>query len=206
MGDRGAIVVLETEFNKNGIEHYEPFDGYLAEQIRIFHRKGNIKVALGFGNWGREQWKLFDTAVHESDLLGTQLLQSSVRDASTYMSAVNTLVSGAAYLHKTFGKPTMIVDLALSSYPAATYEERQKAMIAQLFERLPELKAAGVQGLIWRQLADDPSFDTSNYHGVAERYWGLLRADGSNKPALAPFIEGVRAETGNAGATLTAPQ
>ena len=58
----------------------------------------------------------------------------------------------------------------------------------------------------YRQLADDPKFDTSNYHGVAERYWGLIRADGSNKPALDAFIEGVRADRGNASATLTAPQ
>src|SRR4051812_464408 len=43
MGGREAIVVLETEFNKNGIESYAPFDGYLAEQIRVLHARPGIK-------------------------------------------------------------------------------------------------------------------------------------------------------------------
>jgi hypothetical protein len=201
MGDRGAIVVLETEFNKNGIERYEPFDGYLADQVKIFHRKRNIRVVIGFGNWGRGHWGSFDRAMGEADLLGTQLLQSSIRDAGTYRQAVDTLISGARYLHNTFGKPCLVVDLALSSYPRAKYEAYQEAVMKELFARLNELKTAGVQGLIWRQLSDDEKFDASNYHGIAERFWGLLRADGSLKPAFAPFVNGVRVETARAEET-----
>jgi hypothetical protein len=35
--------------------------------------------------------------------------------------------------------------------------------------------------------------DLSNYHGVAERFWGFVRADGSRKPAFTPFADGIRA-------------
>jgi len=35
--------------------------------------------------------------------------------------------------------------------------------------------------------------DLSNYHGVAERHWGVIRADGSEKPAFRPFADGIRA-------------
>jgi hypothetical protein len=197
-GHRGAIVVLETEFNKNGIETYKPFDNFLAEQMKIFHAKPNIKVALGFGNWGREHWNRFALSVAECDFLGTQLLQSSVRDAKTYDNTVDTLITGAKELQRKFGKPSLVIDLALSSYPEASYAKRQADVVKELFDRLPELKRAGVQGLIWRQVADNPKFDTSNYHGIAERYWGLLHADGTPKPAFQPFVIGMQNEAAHA--------
>lgn len=189
-----AMVVLETEFNKGGIENYEPFDADLAEQARIFRSRG-IKVVLGFGNWGASRWGTFDRAVAASDLVGTQLLRSSLREPTSYLRAVDTLVQGARALHDRFAKPVLIMDLALSSYPSARYEEHQATVLRQLFARLPELKGAGVQGLIWRAIVDDPRFDTSNYHGRAERHWGVLRSDGSPKPAFAVLRDGIRHET-----------
>jgi hypothetical protein len=45
--------------------------------------------------------------------------------------------------------------------------------------------------MVWRMLADDSKFDTSNYHREAERHWGLLHADGSAKPAFQPFLNGM---------------
>lgn len=201
MGGREAIVVLETEFNKNGIEGYAPFDDALVEQIRIFHARPGIKVVLGFGNWGRTSWGRFGKAIAESDLLGIQLLQSSVRDAATYAKAPETLVSAARFIRSQFHKPSMIVDLALSSY-GSHYEETQAAVMGELFRRLPELKVAGVEGLMWRAVSDDPKFDTANYHGEAERHWGLLRADGSPKPAFEAFTSGVRAEASKTVAVL----
>jgi hypothetical protein len=118
-----------------------------------------------------------------------------VRDKSEYGSAVSTLLDGARYVQSHFRKPLLIVDFALSSYPAATYEARQAHVAEELRTRMPELKAAGVRAMLYRMMADDPTFDTSNYHGVAERHWGLLRVDGSEKPAFAPFAAAVRAES-----------
>lgn len=194
MGNREVYVVLETEFNKGGIETYEPFDGHLADVAGILHRRGNVKVVLGFGNWGCQHWARFDRAIAASDLIGTQLLRSSVRDARAYMSAVDTLVEGARFVQSRFHKPSLVVDLALSSYPASRYETRQAQVVANLRDRLPELSAAGVRGILYRMIADDPKFDASNYHGVAERHWGFLRADGSEKPAFAAFRAAVRGE------------
>jgi hypothetical protein len=197
MGNRETLVVLETEFNKGGIENYEPFDGHLAEVAEILKRRGNVKVVLGFGNWGRNNWARFDRAVAASDMVGTQLLRSSIRDKAEYGNAVDTLVDGARFMQRQFNKPSLIVDLAISSYPASTYEARQARVARELRRRLPELKAAGVRGILYRSMADNPAFDTSNYHGIAERHWGLLRADGSKKPAFAPFAAAVRAESSN---------
>jgi len=188
-----ALVVVETEFNKNGIEDYEPFDGYLVEQAEIFHRRG-LKVVVGFGNWNKPKWKNFERAVAAADLLGAMALQSSVRDASTYMSGADQLIAAARYYQKTFAKPTFI-DFAFSSYPGSAYERYQGEVIDEIFRRVEELRDAGVQGMIWRMLADDPKFDTRNYHGEAERHWGLLNADGSPKPAFLRLFAALRAVT-----------
>jgi hypothetical protein len=186
-----ALVVIENEFNKNGIETYEKFDGYLAEQAAIFHKRG-IKVIISFGNWGQPHWKNFNRAVASADMLGTMVLQSSIRDKSTYLSSADALISAAKYFHTTFGKPTFVTDFALSSYPEPTYEGYQDMVVRDIFRRIDELSEAGVQGMVWRMLADDPKFDTKNYHGVAERHWGLLHADGKPKPAFQSFLNGVR--------------
>ena len=192
MGDREAYVVLETEFNKAGIERVEAFDGQLADVAGILGKRGRVKVVLGFGNWGREHWGRFDRAIAAADFIGTQLLQSSLRDRATYNRAVSMLVESAQFLQSKFHKPSFIVDLAMSSYPSSSYEAEQATFARELRRRLPELAAAGVRGILFRMLADDPNFDTANYHGVAERHWGFLRANGSEKPAFAEFAALVR--------------
>jgi hypothetical protein len=190
-----AIIIIENEFNKGGIETYEPFDGYLAEQAQIF-RSRNQRVVVGFGNWGQSLWGNFDRAAAASDYLGTQILYSSVREPNTYMTGIDMLVSGAARLQTMFGKPTFVTDVGFSSYPAPAYETYQDLIVQELFARMGELKAAGVRGIVWRMLADDPTFNTANYHGMAERHWGLLRADGTEKLAYSAFLTGMRIELG----------
>lgn len=196
MGSGEAYVVLETEFNKAGMETYEPFDGQLADVAAIFRRRGNVRIVLGFGNWGRQHWARFGRAIDASDFIGTQLLQSSVRDKTTYSRAVSTLIESSRFVQTKFRKPSLITDLAMSSYPSSSYEAQQAAFASELRRRLPELTAAGVKGILFRMLVDDPDFDAANYHGVAERHWGFLRANGSEKPAFADFAATVRGALG----------
>jgi hypothetical protein len=197
-----AMVVIETEFNKNGIETHEPFDGYLAEQAAIFHRRG-LKVVVSFGNWDRARWKNFDRAIAATDLVGTMALQSSIRDASTYLSGADQLLDAAKFVRTTFGKPVFVTDFGFSSFPEASYEAYQDMVVRDIFRRLDEFRGAGVQGMIWRMLSDDPAFDTANYHGHAERHWGLLHADGRPKPAFQPFLNGT---LGSRAAAAAAPR
>ncbi|HXG87428.1 MAG TPA: fibronectin type III domain-containing protein [Vicinamibacterales bacterium] len=204
MGNREVVVIVETEFNKGGIETYPPFDQYLSDQAAILHQRGNVKVVVGFGNWGRENWSRFSRSIGSADYLGAQLLRSSLRDGS-YGDAVGSIISSARYLQGAFGKPTFITDLALSSYPTSNFEQVQANVFANLFSRMNELKDAGVRGVIYRMMMDDPGFDTANYHGEAERHWGLLRADGSEKPAFSQFVAGLRREQSGTPAPTANP-
>ena len=185
-----AIVVVENEFNQGGMGTYEPFDGYLVDQINALHMR-NLQVAIEFGNWDQKYWKNFDRAVAAADLLGAMALQSSVRDATTYLSGADKLLQAARYYQKVFNKPVMVTDFAFSSYPEPSYLNDQDTVVREIFARMDEFRAAGVQGMVWRMLADDPEFDTSNYHREAERSWGLLHADGSAKPAFQSFLNGM---------------
>ncbi|HEV8359593.1 MAG TPA: PKD domain-containing protein, partial [Candidatus Thermoplasmatota archaeon] len=191
-----AVVVLETEFNKAGVATYEPLDGWLADRARQL-RDGypNASIALGFGNWGRDLWGTWDRAMGASDMAGLQALRGSTRDtAAAYDSIVDAILAGARRLQGLFGKPVLVHDLALSSYPEPAYRAHQEDAIRGLFERLDELQAAGVEGIVYRALRDDPGFDTANYYGEAERHWGLTYANGTWKPAMRAWVEGVQAE------------
>lgn len=191
--DSGAIIIVETEFNKGSMERNETFDAWLAEKMHFFRSKG-LRTVVGFGNWSRDHWKNYDRAIAAADLIGAQILYSSVRNETAYLSGPEVLISAAAYNKTAFGKPTFITDVAFSSYPSPAYERYQDTVVREIFARLDELREAGVQGMTWRMLADDPKFDTANYHGIAERHWGLLRADGTPKPAFEPFRNGVLSE------------
>ena len=89
-----AIVVIENEFNKGGIENYEAFDGYLLDQIVELHRVSGLRTIVAFGNWGLSNWARFDRAAAASDFVGTQLLRSSVRDAATRAPLAESLRPG----------------------------------------------------------------------------------------------------------------
>ena len=201
----GTIIIVETEFNKGSMEQNETFDAWLEEKLEFFRSKG-FRVVVGFGNWSRQHWKNYDRAIAAADMIGAQILYSSVRNETAYLSGADTLIGAAKYNHATFGKPTFVTDVAFSSFPTPSYEQYQDTVVREIFARMGELRDAGVQGLIWRMLMDDPKFNTANYHGMAERHWGLLRADGTPKPAFEPFRVGMLTENRDADpdATLTA--
>lgn len=198
MQGREAIVILESEFNKQGIdsETYAPvFDAYLAEHMATFHKVPGAKVAIGFGNWGQDKWDRFPKALAGSDYLGFQTMRASTRSSlQDYTGAIDAVKSASARLHDKYGKPTLLHDLALSSHPEPEYLTHQASEIKELFDRREELAAAGLAGVAYRTLQDNPDFDAANYFGEAERHWGLRKADGSAKPALQHWIEGVSAK------------
>ena len=207
LGGGPAVIIVESEFNKGDAARYEPLDGYLAEKADHFHKTyPAAQVVLGFGNWAPEHWNNFDRAAAGADLIGLQAMRASTRDtAERYEGVLDATLGGAKTLRSLFGRPLIVTDLALSSYPEPDYAQRQAKVIGRVFERLPEFKALDVRGLLYRSLYDAPNMDTANYFGEAERHWGLAWAsNGTGKPALKAWVDGIQRERATA-TTSAAP-
>jgi PKD repeat protein len=200
MQGKPAVIVLETEFNKGGVNTWEPLDAMLEEKARFFKEKYPAStVVLGFGNWGRDKWGTFDRAAAASDMTGVQAMRGSTRNSLTsYYGLVDGTLDGAKALKQTFGKPVFVSDVALSSYPEPEYLGHQANMTKALFDRMPELKAAGIQALVYRTFKDNPNMDLANYYGQAERHWGMAWAGNLTwKPSMTAWVDGIKAERAN---------
>ncbi|MEA3144208.1 MAG: hypothetical protein QOG31_1532 [Thermoplasmata archaeon] len=205
MGGKPVMVFLESEFNKGGIQSYEPFDGYMADMANFIHAKyPAAQVVLGFGNWGASAWGTFDRAAAASDFTGLQGMRGSTHETgAAYSNLYASTLTGVKTLQTLFHKPIVLTDIALSSYPEPGYLTPQKDGLKAFFTNMGELKAAGVQAMIYRSWTDSPGMDLANYYGMAERYWGLASSGGAYKPAAQVWIDGVKAERANAAPAPT---
>jgi hypothetical protein len=192
---RPGVVIVETEFNKNGIQTWETFDGYLQQHAAIFRQHApEVRLVLGFGNWDPADWYRFDRAAAAMDMVGFQTMRGKTRDsASSYLGAIDAVKAATAKLHSLFGKPVLLDDLALASYDSSTWAGYQQQDLASLFSRRAELQGAGLMGVVYRALRDDPNANTANYYGAAERTWGLEYSGGGWKPAMSTWVSGVKA-------------
>lgn len=197
MGGRGVVVILETEFNKNGVSDYEPLDAYLAEKAQFFHEEyPAARVVLGFGNWASGSWATFDRAAARSDLVGVQAMRASTRDSvPSYEGVGQSVLDAAEKMVGLFGKRVLVTDLALGSYPEPGWLVHQRDAVRAVMGLRDELRQAGVVGILYRGLHDAPNADPTDWYGQAERHFGLVwKANGSWKPAMAAWAQGVQAE------------
>lgn len=207
MGGRAAVIVLETEFNKNDFARSETIDAALEAKAKYFRANyPPSEVVLGFGNWGRDAWGVFDRAAAASTYVGLQGMRAPTRDTlSAYTGVVGELVAGAQELQRRFQKPVFIDDFAVSSYWEPEYLTHQATVIRGVFQKLPELKAAGVIAFVYRGLNDNPSATTAEFYGEAERHFGLRWSDGRAKPAFWAYRDGVIAERGSSSTAPSSP-
>jgi hypothetical protein len=100
-----------------------------------------------------------------------------------YLDVGAAAVDYASYLSESFELPVLLAYVAISSYQG--WESAQVRVLEDLAARRVALQRAGVFGLVYFQLRDDPAHE--GYFGPAEPHFGLVRADGSPKPGLAAF-------------------
>lgn len=205
MGGEPVVVFLETEFNKGGVHAYEPLDGYLAEKAAFIHENyPAAKVVMALGNWGSAYWGTWDRTAAASDMVGIQGMRGSTRQSlSDYGTLYEGLKAGTATLKAKFAKPIFLQDIALSSYPEPDWVQPQADTLREVFDHMDDLKADGVQAMVYRSWLDSPTMDTANYYGVAERYWGLASTK-AWKPSAQVWIDGVKAERTPANQAPTA--
>lgn len=186
LGGAPVLIILESEFNKHGVHDEELLDQALADKAAYLKQAyPAAQVALGFGNWFPEAWSTFDRAAAASDLVGLQAMAATTRqDQDRVVGLADATVDGAERLRALFGKPVIVQDVAVSSYPEPDALDTQEEAVVRFAESLPDLRAAGVEAVIYRSLLDVPDMPLDNHFAEAERHWGLAWHDtGELKPA-----------------------
>lgn len=165
------------------------------------------------GSWNNPWGSPGDTLVRfpgmmqTADIAGSQLVISKPTDPE-YAKEPDLVAGFTRDLHAKTGKPTWLTDVAISSYagsnsvmrpfapiaPATVAsnllagEKDQALALADLGDNLPDLEAeAGLRTVILRSWTNpsDEAWARQQFMGLAELGVGLVRADGTPKPALA---------------------
>ncbi|HJQ93635.1 MAG TPA: PKD domain-containing protein [Candidatus Thermoplasmatota archaeon] len=209
MQGKPVLIFLETEFNKGSVATYEPLDGYLAEKAKqIKAGYPNAQVVMALGNWGQSSWGTWDRTAAASDYVGIQGMRGSTRQSATdYATLYEKTLEGTKVLKAKFGKPIVLQDIALSTYPEPDYLKRQADELKDFFSHTADLKAQGVKVLIYRSWVDTPTMNTANWYGEAERHWGLnWHGNATLKPGGKVWVDGVKADrAGSSTPTTTSP-
>ena len=177
-----AVVVLETEFNKDQVKQDETLDGLLAQKaLDLKAGYPPVRVALGLGNWYSKAWGTWDRAAAASDLIGLQALAGSTAGDDPSRLFATTL-QGAQTAHKLFDRPIIVHDIGVSSYPEPAQLAGQQAALQGFANGLADLQTAGVTAIAYRSLRDVPNMPTNEHFGEGERHWGLAWSNGTLKP------------------------
>lgn len=200
--------VLETEWNKNGVETWDGWSAayrQVADTLRA--QCPGSEVVFAPGGWGDVASLVarHAAALVASDRFATQCLYATPRSSMANYAAGPDVTLGVLQTIQAhpaaIGKKSLVTDLAFSSYggnasssppfaggDGASNEAAQGAAFDRLTSLRPQFAQANCTAFILRELRDDPAFDPANYFGYAEQHWGLERADGSSKPAYAAAL------------------
>lgn len=190
-----VLVVLEPEFNQpaaNGETSVLDWPGF-ADDLRaaarmIREQAPNALVGVCPGDFPgppRLEGALGPVA-SELDFIAFQEMRAATDPEAKrahYLDVGDAALDFARYLRRAFGRPLLLGYVAVSSQGG--WEARQSRALRNLVERRADLLREGVFGALYFQLVDDP--DHVGYFGAAERSFGLVRSDGSAKPALKVF-------------------
>lgn len=210
-------IVIETEYNKGGIEKDPLLTQYLIDAIQAVKATNPKAITvLAPGDWqdltvlaGSTNLKAFEAA----DAMGARTMRAYPRTpAGDLARAADGLLKAAQALRSAHpAKPVIVTDFAIGSYggdvatvhpfglktdpkaaplPSAYYgnEVAQKGALERVLALKDDFHRAGVDTFVYRGYRDVPNFDPQNYYGYAERSFGIARSDGAPKPAHAPLI------------------
>lgn len=200
---RGAdpvLVILEPEFNgappegETAITDWPGFGDDLRTLAKMIRRKApNALVGTCPGDFpGTPTLEpVLGPVASDLDFIAFQEMRASTdedRSRPGYTQAGRAAVDYARYLKRAFDRPLLLGYVAISSYGG--WDQTQKKMLAEVHGQTDALRAAGVFGVIYFQLFDDP--EHTGYFGSAEKKFGLLTEEGRAKPVLDVFRDMTR--------------
>ncbi|WP_298440235.1 hypothetical protein [uncultured Ferrimonas sp.] len=183
-----AYLLLEPEYNKNGIENWPEWDQRMSQIIDLVKQKlPNVKVGLVLGDWDqtgqRPSYETSLNAIGKSDFIGSMLMianyTESIHSDPDWSPWIRSLRLGRS-LQQRFNKPWMLAYVAIASQPY--WQRRQQVELAKLEAYLPQMKSYGLFALNWFSAVDEPA--QTGWFADAETSFGLLQADYQPKPVF----------------------
>lgn len=193
--DDPVLVILEPEFNiappkgETAITDWPWFANDLRAAAEMIRREApNALIGTCPGDFpGTPSLEpVLGPVADDLDFIAFQEMRAATdKDAGRpgYKQVGRASIDYARYLKRAFDRPLLLGYLAISSQGG--WLETQKQMLAGVDAQRDALRAAGVFGVIYFQLIDDP--EHVGYFGPAEKHFGLLTAEGRPKPALEVF-------------------
>jgi hypothetical protein len=189
-----ALVVLEPEFNnappagETPIAAWEGFGAALAEAAeRLRAGAPRVRVGACIGDFGdcAESGRALRRAGPALDFVAFQEMRAKTAAApqDRDLRLGEAALACAQGLHQATGLPVLLAYVAVPSLGGC--QEMQAEALRDLGRRRDALLAAGVFGIAYMMLYDDPRH--RGYFGAAEPHFGLLTADGVPKLALEAY-------------------
>ena len=192
--DGKKIVILNPEYNENGVGHYKGMNNIFLKSFQILRHDPQVLVGpcVGdFGNYNKvnepEEWKLFNpslkTAMKKADFIAFQEMRALTRNKpQQILNTPKRAYNLAKYLHTKYHKPTMLAYLAISSY-GKNGNSLQAKVYKGFVKYLPKMKKDASLSLF----GTFHYFDYPNHKGYfkqAEKFFGVLTKDGTLKPSF----------------------
>ncbi|CAH0533863.1 hypothetical protein VST7929_01739 [Vibrio stylophorae] len=186
-----GYLILEPEFNKNGIENWDGWDPLMLEVIALIrHELPQIQVGLALGDWdaigSKQSYLSAQKAITASDFVASMLMISSYTERVHHQPDWSPWVRTMRLAHKLnaqFNKPWLIAYVAIASEPG--WQSQQRIELEKLSFYLPYFANNHLIALNWFSLVDEPN--QTGWFADAENSFGLINADYQAKPALKQF-------------------
>jgi len=191
------IVILNPEYNENGMHNSKKFDILQSKSILELKEINNTSVGIclgDFGNynkiWDNDEWDLYEPSMKLSskisDFIAFQEMRALTRNKKEQI--LNTplrALAFATYLHQKYNKPTFLAYLAISSYKD---KKLQKDVYKTFAKILPLFKhSADLIGINVFYYIDVPNH--KGYFTTAEKFFGIKNANGKEKPSFKEFLK-----------------
>ncbi|BDY03428.1 hypothetical protein [Ferrimonas sp. YFM] len=183
-----VTLLLEPEFNKNGIDQWEQWPERMAEVTGLLRQAlPQAKIGLVMGDWLAPDQPLSEPVLQslaQGDFVGSMLMVSphtELSQQSLEWSPWFRTLRLSRLLKQSLDLPYHLAYLALPSQPG--WQGRQALELARVKRMLPTLRRHNLVSLGWFSATDDPR--QQGWFAESERHFGLFTPGHDPKAAAA---------------------